>query len=267
MTPIDGCDSSACSGRIDHRPRHLPRPSSVDELADSATTSATSSRRGTTVAHCPTVFTRRGITMQSFGGYIAARRQYRHRHRHLSAQHARGDAPRASSRSRIVAKDVFDLRTTRLLQRGDARRRQGAAARRYRPARAGRQADLVMVDVTHPMMRPLRDPIRSLIYAAADRAVRHVFVDGAQVVADGRVTTMDYERRAWNSRKRSGGSSRWCGSSTGRSARMPSFRRWYTGGTHSGRARGRAAHVVALAQQNVTDVVRSSADAARVAAW
>ena len=41
-------------------------------------------------------------------------------------------------------------------------------------------------------MRPLRDPIQSLIYAAADRAVRHVFVDGEQVVADGRVTTMDY---------------------------------------------------------------------------
>ncbi len=27
---------------------------------------------GTTVAHCPIVFQRRGIAMQSFGGYVAA---------------------------------------------------------------------------------------------------------------------------------------------------------------------------------------------------
>jgi hypothetical protein len=37
----------------------------------------------------------------------------------------------------------------------------------------------------------VRDPIRSLVYAAAERAVRHVFVGGTQVVRDGQVTTMD----------------------------------------------------------------------------
>ena len=56
---------------------------------------------------------------------------------------------------------------------------------------AGAKADLVLVDTTLPAMQPLRDPLRSLIYVAADRAVRHVFVGGAQVVADGHVTTMD----------------------------------------------------------------------------
>jgi 5-methylthioadenosine/S-adenosylhomocysteine deaminase len=35
-------------------------------------------------------------------------------------------------------------------------------------------------------MRPLYDPIRSLVYSAAERAVRHVFVDGRQVVKDGK---------------------------------------------------------------------------------
>ena len=44
------------------------------------------------------------------------------------------------------------------------------------------------------MMRPARDPVRSLIYAAGDRAVRDVFVDGQKVVEDGRVLTMDYRR-------------------------------------------------------------------------
>jgi len=38
----------------------------------------------------------------------------------------------------------------------------------------GKKADLVLVDLAHPLMRPARDPLRSLIYYAADRAVRDV---------------------------------------------------------------------------------------------
>jgi hypothetical protein len=40
-------------------------------------------------------------------------------------------------------------------------------------------------------MIPARDPLRSLVYHAADRAVRDVFVDGRQVVAEGKVVTLD----------------------------------------------------------------------------
>ena len=46
------------------------------------------------------------------------------------------------------------------------------------------------------MMRPSHDPVRSLIYAAGDRAVRSVFVDGQKVVEDGRVLTIDYPAAA-----------------------------------------------------------------------
>ncbi|MBX9594833.1 MAG: N-ethylammeline chlorohydrolase, partial [Roseomonas sp.] len=52
------------------------------------------------------------------------------------------------------------------------------------------------VDVTHPRMRPSRDPVRSLVYAAGDRAVKDVFVDGIKVVGDGEVLTMDYAAAA-----------------------------------------------------------------------
>ena len=55
----------------------------------------------------------------------------------------------------------------------------------------GAKADIVLVDATHPIMRPLRDPVRSLVYAAADRAVRTVFVGGEAVVEDGRLVTLD----------------------------------------------------------------------------
>jgi 5-methylthioadenosine/S-adenosylhomocysteine deaminase len=52
------------------------------------------------------------------------------------------------------------------------------------------------VDVTHPRMRPARDPVRSLIYAAGDRAVHSVFVDGERVVEAGKLLTIDYEAAA-----------------------------------------------------------------------
>src|SRR5207244_1959914 len=55
----------------------------------------------------------------------------------------------------------------------------------------GKKADIVLVDLACPQMQPDRDPLKSLIYHAADRAVREVFVDGHQVVADGRVLTLD----------------------------------------------------------------------------
>jgi 5-methylthioadenosine/S-adenosylhomocysteine deaminase len=55
----------------------------------------------------------------------------------------------------------------------------------------GKKADLVLVDLACPQMQPARDPLRSLIYHAADRAVRDVFVDGRQVVTDGKVVTLD----------------------------------------------------------------------------
>jgi cytosine/adenosine deaminase-related metal-dependent hydrolase len=54
-----------------------------------------------------------------------------------------------------------------------------------------KRADLVLVDLALPQMIPVRDPLRSFVYHAADRAVRDVFVDGRQVVAEGKVLTLD----------------------------------------------------------------------------
>jgi 5-methylthioadenosine/S-adenosylhomocysteine deaminase len=36
------------------------------------------------------------------------------------------------------------------------------------------------------------DPLRSLIFHAADRAVKDVYVAGRRIVADGKVTTLDH---------------------------------------------------------------------------
>ena len=55
------------------------------------------------------------------------------------------------------------------------------------------KADIVIVDIEHPLMRPGREPLRNLINVAAERAVKDVFIDGKQVVADGDVLTLEYE--------------------------------------------------------------------------
>jgi len=60
----------------------------------------------------------------------------------------------------------------------------------------GARADLVMVDMTHHLMRPSRDPVRSLVYAAADRAVHTVYIDGHRVVHEGQVHSLDYRKAA-----------------------------------------------------------------------
>ena len=79
--------------------------------------------------------------------------------------------------------DVFDcatIRGARVLGRDDIGR-----------LAVGAKADIVLVDTQHPSMRPLRDPLKSLVYSAAERAVREVFVDGRQVVAEGAVLGLD----------------------------------------------------------------------------
>ena len=55
----------------------------------------------------------------------------------------------------------------------------------------GAKADLVTIALDEASMMPVYDPIRSLIYTAADRAVRDVWVDGERAVDNGRLTTMD----------------------------------------------------------------------------
>jgi 5-methylthioadenosine/S-adenosylhomocysteine deaminase len=150
---------------------------------------------GTTVAHCPTVFARRGITLRDFGRYHRAgvnmgvgTDTYPHNmldELRLVSYLARTQAgdPRT-----INSTDLFNAATiggAKALGRDDIGR-----------LAVGCRADMVLVDMTHPMMRPTHDPVRSLIYAAGDRAIRTVFVDGEKVVDGGRVLTMDYPAAA-----------------------------------------------------------------------
>jgi 5-methylthioadenosine/S-adenosylhomocysteine deaminase len=55
----------------------------------------------------------------------------------------------------------------------------------------GMRADLVALDLADPAYRPLHSVVRQLVFAETGRAVRHVWVDGRQVVRDGKSSTVD----------------------------------------------------------------------------
>ena len=145
---------------------------------------------GTSVAHCPTPFARYGHTLEHFGKYL---------HAGVNLGIGTDTVPQnlieemrwATVLARIAAEDI---RSTEMADVFHAATVGGARALlredlgRLAP---GAKADLVLVDLKNPWMMPARDPLRSLIFHAADRAVRDVYVDGERVVADGRVLTLD----------------------------------------------------------------------------
>jgi cytosine/adenosine deaminase-related metal-dependent hydrolase len=189
-TPIAWLHSIGALGRntiighgifLDHHPwLHWPTRGDMGMLRDT----------GATVAHCPTVFMRRGIALSTFGAYARAGINLgigtdTYPHNFLEEMRSAFTISRAVAGTvdDVTTLDVFNAATiggARALLRDDIGR-----------LKVGAKADLVLVDIKHPSMMPMREPIRSLLYVAADRAVRDVFVDGEQVVADGRAVRID----------------------------------------------------------------------------
>lgn len=171
---------------LDHHPwLHWTSRNDLKLLADS----------GTSVAHCPTVFARRGISLRSFGGYLRQGVNLgigTDTYPHHFLEEIRSVGYYAKVAEGTVAdhrsEDVFNAATVggaRALGRDDLGRLS-----------VGAKADFVVVDVTHPSMQPMREPLRSLIYVAAERPITGVWVDGRNVVDNGRVTTIDVRRRS-----------------------------------------------------------------------
>ena len=150
---------------------------------------------GATVAHCPSPFARYGHAMAHFG-------RYRAHGINLGvgtdvAPHNLVEEMRlAIILARVMAGSIRAVDTGELFRAATV---GGAAALgrddlgRLAP---GAKADLVLLDLDHPAMRPVRDPLRTFVFEAADRAVRDVFVDGEPVVAEGRPLHLDPEGAA-----------------------------------------------------------------------
>lgn len=192
LTPIQWMDSIGALGEhsiighgifLDHHPwLHWTTRKDLGLLADS----------GSTVAHCPTVFARRGITLRTFGGYLRAGVNMgigtdTYPHNYLEEMRC------VAMYARVIGESVDDLNTSDVF---DAATIGGARALRQPDIGGiapGFKADIVLLDAKHPAMMPLREPVRSLVYVAGDRAVNDVFVDGKQVVKDGTCLTIDLQ--------------------------------------------------------------------------
>ena len=145
---------------------------------------------GTSVAHCPTPFARYGHTLEHFG-------KYRRAGVNLGIgtdtvpQNLIEEMRWATVLARIAAEDI---RANEMADVFHAATVGGATALLREDLgrlAAGAKADLVLVDLKNPWMMPARDPLRSLVFHAADRAVRDVYVGGEAAVRDGRVLHLD----------------------------------------------------------------------------
>ena len=153
---------------LDHHPwLHWPTRQDMGLLAE----------RGATVAHCPTVFMRRGIALNTLGGYLKAgvnmgigTDTYPH--------NLLDEMRNAATVARAVAGTVADLTTADIFEAVTI---------------GGAKADMVLVDLKNQAMRPMREPLRSLMYVAAERAVQDVYVDGQLVVQNGKCLTIDLD--------------------------------------------------------------------------
>ncbi|HXH84906.1 MAG TPA: chlorohydrolase family protein [Candidatus Tectomicrobia bacterium] len=150
---------------------------------------------GASVAHCPWVFGRRGVTMQSYPRYLRAGvnvalgtdtfpQDLLHEMRVAATlgKVAEGDARVATAR------DVFTSATL-----GGARALGRDDLGRIAP---GARADLVLVRLDTLGMAPVRDPIRNLVFSATREDVETVMVDGRVLVEQGRVVGADESRLA-----------------------------------------------------------------------
>ena len=146
---------------------------------------------GVAVAHCPTPFARYGHVMEDFGKYVRAG---------VTMGIGTDCAPhnmieeirKAGTLARIAGRDLKTVSTSMLFHAatvGGATALMRDDIGRLAP---GMKADIVLVDLSNPWMQPARDPLRSLVFHAADRAVKDVYVDGRQVVADGTVVGLDH---------------------------------------------------------------------------
>jgi 5-methylthioadenosine/S-adenosylhomocysteine deaminase len=145
---------------------------------------------GTTVAHCPTPFARYGQTLQSFGAYRRAGVNMG-MGTDTVPQNMLEEMRWATVLARIAAEDIRAAEMADVFHAATVGGARGLGREDIGRLAVGARADIILVDLDNPWMRPVRDPLRSLIFHAADRAVRDVYVDGQLVVDGGRVLTLD----------------------------------------------------------------------------
>lgn len=145
---------------------------------------------GCSVAHCPTPFARYGQILESFGAYVRAGINMAIG-TDTTPHNMLEEIRKAGTFARIAARDVHDVSTGMLFHAATVGGAKAMMRDDLGRLATGCKADIVAVDLDHLEMQPARDPLRSLIFHAADRAVSDVWIEGRQVVGSGQVLGLD----------------------------------------------------------------------------
>ncbi|HEY1932848.1 MAG TPA: amidohydrolase family protein [Acetobacteraceae bacterium] len=146
---------------------------------------------GTSVAHCPSPFARYGHMLEDFGRYRRAGVNMG-LGTDVSPHNLIEEMRLAAILARVAAEDINTTSTAEIFHAATVGGAQALGRNDIGRLEVGALADVVLIDLTNPFMLPARDPLRSLVYTAADRAVHGVFVEGRKVVDAGRVLTLDH---------------------------------------------------------------------------
>ena len=145
---------------------------------------------GCTVAHCPTPFVRYGQIMENFGDYLRAGVNMG-LGTDTTPHNMLEEMRKAAVLARVAARDINTVSTADMLYAATIGGANAVLRDDIGRLAPGMKADIVVVDLEASDMVPARDPLRSLVYHAAERAVRDVYIDGRQVVADFKVLTLN----------------------------------------------------------------------------
>ena len=145
---------------------------------------------GAAVAHCPQPFARYGVAMNHVGRYIA---------RGVTLGFGTDCAPHnvieemrlAMHAGRIASADIHSIDVAQVFHAATIGGATALGRDDLGRLAPGTCADVVLVDLNHPLMVPARDPLRSFVWHAADRAVRTVLVGGRVVLRDGAPVGLD----------------------------------------------------------------------------
>lgn len=145
---------------------------------------------GMTVAHCPSPFARYGSALVDLAGYRA---------RGVNVALGTDVAPHnlieemrtAIIAGRVASRDIRAADPAAALHAATIAGARALGRDDIGRISVGAKADLVLVDLGHPLMQPARDPLRSLVFHAADRAVQTVLIDGEVAFKDGKALGLD----------------------------------------------------------------------------
>lgn len=145
---------------------------------------------GAAIAHCPLTFSRWGTVLETFLTYREAGIR-------ISMGNDTGPVNMleeircAFTQARVASNDPASISMADVFRAATIGGADALGRTDIGRIAVGAKADLVLVDLAHPRMQTCVDPLRALVFVAADRAVRDVYVDGRLVYADRNSTAYD----------------------------------------------------------------------------